>query len=362
MVKEEKVEVSINQRNITYYRNLGYEIISKTILVNIGDLNNKSKVKVTAVCEVCKSENFIMYSKYCINKNRKGYYSCFSCKVHVKENTCMERYGFKSYSMTEEFRVSESLKWKGIQKGSEKGKKTMLEKYGVDSYFKTNESKDMNRKWMSSEEFREKSKNTLIEKYGVDSYSKTENFKRVVSEKMQETILKMKKKVLEKYGNEYLSKTEYWKDIFSEKLPYTIEKIKNTCLLRYGVDNVSKVDHIQLKIKSTKIKNGTNISEEKMDEWTKYRKKVRNITNKNKKYLYESWNGFDYYDNEYILGYLSHSHTHRYYPTIDHKISVYYGFKNSIDPEIIGFIDNLCITKRFINSTKSKMTEDEFIL
>jgi hypothetical protein len=92
-----------------------------------------------------------------------------------------------------------------------------------------------------------------------------------------------------------------------------------------------------------------------------YKKEVRNITKQNKKSLYEYWDGHDYYDDELIRGYLSYSHTHRFYPTMDHKISVFYGFINSIDPNFIGSIENLCITKRFINSTKSKMTEEDFL-
>jgi hypothetical protein len=63
--------------------------------------------------------------------------------------------------MTEDFKIGESVKWKGIKKGNEKSKITMMERYGVDSYFKTNESKEYNRQWMSSDEFKEKVKPPL---------------------------------------------------------------------------------------------------------------------------------------------------------------------------------------------------------
>ena len=49
------------------------------------------------------------------------------------------------------------------------------------------------------------------------------------------------------------------------------------------------------------------------------------------------------------------------YPTIDHKISMWYGFENDISPEIIGGIDNLCITKSKINRNKSYKNADEYI-
>jgi len=362
MIKEDKVLVKVNIRNKKHYLNLGY-LISDEIYVKVDDLPNGTNNKVTAICEICGSESYISYSKYLVNKNRgnKGYYSCFGCKNHVKEKTCMEKWGVKSYSMTDEFKSTESAKWKGIQKGSEKAKITMLEKYGVDSYFKTNESKEFNRKWMSSSEFKEKSKNTLMMRYGVDSYSKTDEFKRVVNSKMSQTIEKIKLIFLEKYGVDSPFKLN------SVKLRNFIRRDeiedikKSTCLEKYGFDNVSKVKHIYDKIRDTKVKNGNIIPDNLLSSWNLYKKEVRNVTRKNKKSLYEDWDGYDYYDSDLIKGYLSNTHTHRFYPTIDHKISVYYGFKNSIDPNIIGSIDNLCITKRFINSTKSRMIEEEFI-
>ena len=38
------------------------------------------------------------------------------------------------------------------------------------------------------------------------------------------------------------------------------------------------------------------------------------------------------------------------------------GDANNIDPEIIGSIDNLCITKRYLNCIKNKMIEKDFYL
>ena len=42
--------------------------------------------------------------------------------------------------------------------------------------------REKNKKWMSSDEFKEKSKKSLIEKFGVDSYSKTIEFRKMISE------------------------------------------------------------------------------------------------------------------------------------------------------------------------------------
>ena len=101
---------------------------------------------------------------------------------------------------------------------------------------------------------------------------------------------------------------------------------------------------VSVTINSSNIKHYINLN---------YRK-VRIITRKNKKELQDKWDGRDYYDNEYIKDNFQLDPNDKNYPTIDHKISIYNGFKNSIDCEIIGGLDNLCITKRTINSTKNK--------
>lgn len=83
-----------------------------------------------------------------------------------------------------------------------------------------------------------------------------------------------------------------------------------------------------------------------------YKNEVRRLSKKSVKTLYTNWNGYDFYDNEYIKEYLNLSHVDNRYPSVDHKISIYYGFINNIPPKEIANISNLCITKRFINSSK----------
>lgn len=92
--------------------------------------------------------------------------------------------------------------------------------------------------------------------------------------------------------------------------------------------------------------------------WLNVRHVVRK--NSNKKKLIEEWNGFDYYDGEYIKENFDVKHTDYDFPTIDHKISIIYGFKNNIPPEEIGDLSNLCMTKKGINSSKSFLTEENY--
>ena len=107
------------------------------------------------------------------------------------------------------------------------------------------------------------------------------------------------------------------------------------------------------KMIKTKEKSGIYIPIESVKDFDKYRKLVNRITNRNRKYIFEIWNGIDFYDNEYIYEYLELNSNNMLYPTIDHKISIHQGFKENIPPYIIGGIDNCCITKRKINLFKS---------
>lgn len=91
-----------------------------------------------------------------------------------------------------------------------------------------------------------------------------------------------------------------------------------------------------------------------------YRREVRRMTKRNEKRLFEIWNGIDYYDGEYIKDNFRLSPYDKNYPSIDHKISILFGFRNDIDPQEISDLSNLCITKIKINSTKRDLIEEDF--
>jgi len=169
---------------------------------------------------------------------------------------------------------------------------------------------------------------------------------------------KIKKTNLLKYGVENIMMIEK-----------TINKMKNTNLLIYGcecsVNNPiiqEKLDKnlIEYKKKTTRINKNKQIPDCDLTEFQKYVKQVNHFTYKNKKKLFENWNGFDYYNNEYILENFELNSNNPNYPTIDHKISIFYGFKHNISSDLIGDIHNLCITKRGINSSKNKKNHYEF--
>jgi len=109
---------------------------------------------------------------------------------------------------------------------------------------------------------------------------------------------------------------------------------------------------VEVKRRKTNEENKRWNLKNTIPEFKKYKHQVNKFTNKNKKELFINWNGFDFYDGEYINNNLNLHNSHPNYPTIDHKISIFYGFKNNISPEELGKLGNLVITKRFINSKK----------
>ena len=105
--------------------------------------------------------------------------------------------------------------------------------------------------------------------------------------------------------------------------------------------------------------NYTNLEE--LSRYQIYRKQVKNLTNRLRKELFNNWDGIDYYDDEIIKYNLNLHYNDENYPTIDHKTSILEGYKLGINPEILSDTNNLCITKRKLNTSKGYMDEDKFL-
>lgn len=199
--------------------------------------------------------------------------------------------------------------------------KTNMEKYGCISP-------------TQNDDILKKREQTYIEKYGY-----------ITNLMCKETKDKIKETTLKIYGVENVSQNEEIK-----------KKKKETTFKNYGVENPLQSKEIQDKIKEMGVRMFDNSEGYKL-----YRNMVLNETNRNRKKLFENWNGYDFYDKEYIFENLKLNYKNSMYPSVDHKISIMYGFKNEISAEIIGGLDNLCITKRKINSIKNSKNFDIFI-
>lgn len=377
MIKETKVLIPINQRNYKTYIDLGYVIYGNPTIdkikleIDVNHLSKGSHFRITSICDICSKESSLSIQKYWVNYHRGGYniFTCKQCKNSKTSMTVMKKYGVDSFSKTEEFKnkfKETCIERYGVDNPNkllsvrDKIKETCTEKYGLVTHLLSDANIEKNKEWMSSEEFKYKSKETNLLKYGVDSFSKTEEFKEIIKYKKDDIIRKMKLTFMRNYGVEYYSKTSLWRKATDKIRIETTSKTKDTNLEKYGVDNVSKVPEFLEKSKNTKIERNLIISDSELSSWELYKRNVRKYSAKNFKKLFENWNGRDYYDGELIKDYFIIEHTDNRFPCVDHKISTIYGFKNNISYLEISDISNLCITKRRINSSKGGMTEEEF--
>lgn len=266
------------------------------------------------------SRNFNYYKNYIDDLKNNQYYEIniqnilptSHQKIEVKCDIC-ESISLKPYREYMRSFNNEGIYCCSPKCALFKNKETNLNKYGCENPFQ-------------SEICKEKIKETNLRKYGVEYVFLSTSVKN-----------KIKEKNIEKYGFENPAKSEIIKG-----------KMKQTCFKKFGSLNYNSSN----QAKNKRIQNKLQVPDEFKSEFELYSKKVRNKTNRLRKNLFEKWNGLDYYDNENISKYLNLKWYDKNYPTIDHKISIYYGFMNDIDAEEIGDIENLCITKRHINSSK----------
>jgi len=196
-----------------------------------------------------------------------------------------------------------------------KAKLTSLNKFGVEFYSKT-------------DEYKNRAKETNIKNCGVDNVSKCE----IIKEKRKKTML-------ERHGVEYYVLNENFK-----------MKCEETSMKNYGVPHPQMSKEMVEKRLEYYKKMGFHVL---TNEFDLYKRKVYSLTRKVKKELMNSWDGIDYYDGQYIKNNFNLPYHDTNYPTIDHKITIFEGFKNKIDAEKIADISNLCFTKRNINSKKN---------
>jgi hypothetical protein len=210
---------------------------------------------------------------------------------------------------------------------------------------------------MFDENFKDKIKKTNIEKYGVENVFQNDKIK-----------CKIKESNIERYGVEYPSQSSFIKakiissyvENYGVTHPSKSEEIKMmkslTCLKNYGVGSPAQSEEIMNKIL---LSRGFNRSYD-ISKFNDYKYKVNLLTSKNKKELFKNWDGYDYYDKEYIIENYNLSPNDKLYPTIDHKKSIFYCFSNDVSIYDAADISNLCITKRYLNSKKREKNDDEF--
>lgn len=353
MILTEKLVIKLTGTQGNYYNNLGYNCKNGDVIeIHVKDMPKGSHTKINVKCDICGKEKELIYKQYNKNISKYNLYSCSEkCANFKNRATCVEKYGSETYN------------------NRDSAKETCIEKYGVDSPNKLDSKKIKAKNTClkrygtksptENKEILDKVKKTNLERYGYDNVAQVEKFKE-----------KSKKTCLEKYDHDYHLGSEIFRTKMINnygvdnplKSNFIKEKIKNKFSEKYGFDYFTQTDLFKDKSKETRIKNGNQTPDDLKSKYQLYRQKVDLLTNKIRKELFENWNGYDYYDNEFIKENLKLNYKNKLYPSIDHKISVYYGLINNIPPEEIAKLDNLCITKRYINSSKREMNEKDFEL
>lgn len=320
MLINEKIEIIVNNHSVLHYLELNYDAkCGKKLIIYSKDLTKASMVKVNVKCDNCSKIQQIRFQDYNKILHKQERYFCKKCKTINIKRTKINEYGDANYNNREKYEI------------------TMIEKYDTTIPLR-------------NDNIKKKKEKTCIEKYGFKNAS--ENIE--ISEKIKSTLIKKysDSNFLEKMKNNYVDvcNNKYGVDFYTQSLDYK-EKNKKTCMEKYGVEHNGSVEKLILKRQETQNRDKT-INYKEL--FKRYRNKITYQTSKNIKIFLEQWNGYDFYDDEYIADNFQLDSKDRDYPTIDHKISVYYGFNNNISVCDISKMENLCITKRYINSKKGK--------
>lgn len=244
---------------------------------------------------------------------------------------------------------------------SEKTRKTLLRKYGVEYP-------------SQSLEVKEKIRKNSLEKYGVTHHTKSKDFKEKERQRrvakfgvehhwmLDEVKQKRKETWLQNYGVDNPAAAEEIK-----------EKIKSTFQQNYGVDNPFAAEEIQGKIRDTLMtRYGVDhISKHSLT----HRKQVEGQVGMD----------YDYYYNEYLPAFESYRRkawaatkkqpletlenfdkrgrgNNGYH--LDHVVSISEGFKNNVKPQAIGSIHNLRMLpgrENIAKGTRSDMEINELL-
>jgi len=338
------------------------------------------------LCSVCKKEFkavFTMaqhYSKCHTTLNRVEFYCSFykySLETLKRDYRVLEK-GLRRISR--ETRIPYIVlkyltDFMGITRGradavrlqNDKNKTYFLSKYGVENPFQIKGvvSHIQNINSSNIKSINEKRRKTCLQRYGVDNPSKIPG-----------VVLKLKNKDSAVLLRSSLGMIEKWKD--STQRGIFINNRNTTIKNRYGVDNVFKLPAIKDKAKETIYKKygvyniaysnykrvvmvaqGHWLPKEARSDFANYKLAVQQETRRWARVLVEDWMlfmGVCYYTREKL--HLDQGRGKQ--PSIDHKISVLYGYQNNIPPENIGHVDNLCVCSVSINAIKNYRTEEEF--
>jgi len=134
MILTKEIKIKTTNKNITYYKSLGFDIKSgDEIIINPLQLLKGSHQKIKICCDICNTIKNIEYKTYFkLTKSLKELYYCNKCKSQKTKETCLKKYGVDNISKIDYIKDKLSK----IDKNYKKQKETNLKKYGVITYLK----------------------------------------------------------------------------------------------------------------------------------------------------------------------------------------------------------------------------------
>ena len=189
MILDKTVKIRGNGRNITRFKNLGYDIeVGEYVDILIEHLSENTHFNVNVKCDICGDEYVISYYSYTRNIKSYGYYSCSKCSIEKNKKTNLKKFGVEYPTQNKEIilkRKENNIEKYGVDEPSkleeyiQKGKDTKLKKYGDCGYNNNRQSKETKKEKYGDENYnnREKAKETCLENYGVENVSQKEDIK-----------------------------------------------------------------------------------------------------------------------------------------------------------------------------------------
>lgn len=266
MLLTKEILVKINSKNSRYSRFLNRKLnIGDLVYIDIKFFKKNARIRVDVMCDICKKISNVSYSSY-NNSCDYGFNTCVKCKDVKGKKTNLDKYGVEIFNNRDKAKETCINKY-GCDNftNRDKAKETCINKYGVDNVSKSDiikkKKEEVNLKnWgvsnvFQSEEIKEKIKITNLEKYGVEHNSQSDNIKEKKVKtclnnlgveyptQSEETIKKIKENNLEKYGVDWYTKTGKY-----------ISDVKKTNVEKYGSEWYMNSDNFKEKSIITNIK------------------------------------------------------------------------------------------------------------
>lgn len=173
MFKNNFETISISYRNITFYKEKGYDAkLHQNLTVLSTDINPNSHLRFDFICQSCGKTVNLSVEKYYDNISRCGFYGCRACSEVKRKITNLATFGYDNPSKSPEVRKrteETNMKLYGYKcnfqdpKCQEKIKKTCLERYGKETP-------------LGSQHVMDLAKKANLEKYGVEHYTQTDDY------------------------------------------------------------------------------------------------------------------------------------------------------------------------------------------